>query len=57
MVKNIEIVNNENLSIIDSYKVNFVATEDVTEVEKQGLRFINQFQIELFKKYIMETIK
>ena len=42
---------------LDSYKDNFIATEDVKEVEKQGLRFINQFQIELFKKYIMETIK
>ena len=25
------------------------------EIEEQGLKFINQFQTELFAKYLMET--
>jgi len=39
---------------LDTFKENFVATDDIKEIEEEGLGFIEQFQIELFKKYLME---
>ena len=42
---------------LDVFKKNFVETKDMKDIEEQGLKLINQFQTELFKKYIMETIK
>jgi len=40
---------------LDTYKENFVATNETKEIEKQGLKLINQFQYKLFAKYLMET--
>lgn len=42
---------------LDTYKENFVVTNETKEIEKQGLKLINQFQYKLFAKYLMETIE
>ena len=58
--ENDEAYNNECEQIaikLDIYKECFVVTDNIKEIEECGLKLINQFQIELFKKYIMETIK
>ena len=42
---------------LDTYKENFVITNETKEIERQGLKLINQFQYKLFVKYLMETIE